>query len=360
MEETIDLSRRFNKNNMHKFVEFIRELNRTVGFKMSARGWCYALEQKGLVTKGQFDKVENLINRCRKEGYLPVDLTAEESSRGFLEIHRPETDTPKEFVSYFVESLKDCEDYYEPDWWKYEEYYIQMVVEKIDLVTLFRPVCKEFHIPIANAKGWSSILQRAEYARRFKKAEEYGLKCVLLYCGDHDPDGLRISETLRKNIEDVSKVTWQGGGTGYDPANLEIHRFGLNYDFIKKHGLTWIDNLETGSGGTLAVVGDGGEPQRGYTRQGKPHPNWELPYLKKYLKDIGVRKCEANSLVIAPEAGRQLCKDTIISYLGTEAEERFRTVKQEAVDMIENYKSDLGIGGLTEDMLDILDSADES
>lgn len=357
--ETIDLNRRFNKNNIHKFVEFIQDINKTVGFKMSARGWAYALEQKGLVSKSQFDKVENLINRCRKEGYLPVDLTAEESSRGFLEVHRPETDSSKDFVTYFVEALNECENHYEPDWWKYEEYYIQMVVEKIDLVSLFQPICREFHIPIANAKGWSSILQRAEYARRFKKAEEYGLKCVLLYCGDHDPDGLRISETLRKNIEDVSKIHWGNGEHGYNPANLEIHRFGLNYDFIKKNKLTWIDDLETGSGGTLAFQ-EGDTIIRGITRQGRPHPNWELPYLQKYLKEIGVRKCEANSLVIAPKAGRQLCKDTIISYLGSDAEERFRTVKKEVVDRIKEYKSVLDLDSLTQDMLDILDEADEN
>ena len=358
--ETIDLSKRFNKYNIHKFVEFIRELNKRVGFKMSARGWCYALEQEGFVTKGQFDKVENLINRCRKEGYLPVDLTAEESSRGFLEVHKPDTDSPKDHVTAYVEGLNECENYYEPDWWKYEEYYIQMVVEKIDLVTLFQPICKKYHIPIANSKGWSSILQRAHYARRFKRAEELGLKCVLLYCGDHDPDGLRISETLRKNIEDVAKVHWNNGERGYDPANLIIDRFGLNYDFIKKNGLTWIDNLETGSGGTLAVLGDGGEPKRGYTRQGKPHPNWELPYLQNYLSEVGVRKCEANSLVIAPDAGRELCENTIIGYLGSDAFERFQAVKQEVVDMIADYKEKYNIDSLTQDMLDILDEADDN
>lgn len=355
--ETIDLSKRFNKYNIHKFVEFITEINKTVGFKMSARGWCYALEQKGLVSKGQFDKVENLINRCRKEGYLPVDLTAEESSRGFHEIHKPDTESPKDWVTMYVEAMNECETYYEPDWWKYEEYYIQMVVEKIDLVTLFQPICKEYHIPIANARGWSSILQRAEYARRFKKAEEMGLKCVLLYCGDHDPDGLRISETLRKNIEDVSKIKWSTGLTGYDPVDLDIHRFGLNYDFIKKNNLTWIDNLETGSGGTLAYD-IGGEIVQGTTRQGKPHPNWGLPYLQNYLNDIGVRKCEANSLVIAPEAGRQLCEETIVNYLGSDALARFNTVKAEAVEKIEEFKFEHGLDGLTQDMLDILDSLD--
>jgi len=56
-----------------------------------------------------------------------------------------------------------------------------MLVEKIDLKSLFGPVCWDYHIPIATSKGWSSMLQRAEYARRFKQAENMGLKCVTGY-----------------------------------------------------------------------------------------------------------------------------------------------------------------------------------
>src|SRR5262249_17222070 len=128
----------------------------------------------------------------------------------------------------------------------YEEYYTQMLVEKIDLVTLFQPVCKDYHIPVANCKGWQSILLRADYARRFKEAEERGLKCVLLYCGDFDPGGLLMSDRLRKNLEDLKRGRWGDGTEGYDPKDLEIVRFGLNYDFIEENNFTWIEGLETG------------------------------------------------------------------------------------------------------------------
>ncbi len=349
--EAIDLNRRFTKNNIHKFVQFMEALDKQIGFKVSSRGWAYIMEQKGFVTKGQFDKVENLINRCRKKGHLPVDFTAEEAARDFKEVHKPTTESAKDYVKAYVEMLDECEEWYEPYWWKNETYYIQMVVEKIDLVTLFQPICKKYHIPIANAKGWSSILQRAEYARRFKRAEEAGLECVLLYCGDHDPDGLRISETLRKNIADVSRIRWRNGEIGYDPTDLEIERFGLNYDFIVSNNLIWIDNLETGSEGQLAKM-ENGKIVRGTTKQGRPHPNWDLPYLQDYLKKVGVRKCEANSLVTAPEEGRQLCEDTILSYLGLDAEDRFKKVKAEVVKMVKDLKDKLDIDALTQDMLD--------
>ncbi len=172
------------------------------------------------------------------------------------------------------------------------------------------------------SKGWSSILQRGEYARRFKEAEENGKKCLLLYCGDHDPDGLRISDFLRKNLEDVRYITWRDETEGYNPENLEIERFGLNYEFIKANNLSWIDNLITGSGGELAKVIDGKIVQ-GTTKEGRPHPNFHKDYVQDYLSKYGVRKCEANAIVVRPDAGRKLCRDTIEKFLGKNASNRF-------------------------------------
>jgi hypothetical protein len=322
------------KTRIQGFVDFMLALNQQIGFKVSSRGWGYIMEQKGIITKDQFDKIEDVINRARRKGMLPVDFVAEEKAREFEEVHRPTTDSYGAHISSWIDAAFDCDSYYEPDWWKGEEYYIQMVVEKIDLVSLFQPLCRKYHIPIANSKGWSSILQRAEYCRRFKRAERRGLKCVLLYCGDHDPDGLRISDTLRKNLEDISGITWGNGERGYDPSTLEIRRFGLDYNFIIENNLTWIDNLITGSGGNLA------SPK---------HPNHNLAYVQEYLSTVGPRKCEANALVIAPEAGRQLCEETIIEYLGEDALDRFDERRREVREAIDRVLDNSGARDLLRD-----------
>jgi hypothetical protein len=315
----LDLTKKIGKNQLQDFCDTVESLSRKIGFKVSSRGWGYIMEQEGWITKDQFDKIEDIINRARKNGMLPVDFVAEESARAFSEIHVPSESSYEEHIISWLEAALESDRYFTPDWWDDEEYYIQMVVEKIDLVTLFQPICRDYHIPIGNSKGWSSILQRADYSRRFKQAQDKGLKCVLLYCGDHDPDGLRISDTLRKNLEDVKDVQWSDGEMGYDPEDLEIFRFGLDYQFIVKNKLTWIDNLITGSGKDL------NSPQ---------HPNFHLPYLKEYKKKVGVRKCEANSVVIIPELGRKLCEDAIIKYLGDDAKRRFQRKRQRVRDQI--------------------------
>lgn len=311
------------------FAQALKEISDTIGFRVSSRGWCYILEQTyRLINKDQFDLVENLINQCRKNGLLPVDFTSEEEGRKFSGVEIPETRTPEQKQLDYLRMDLRVEETYTPDWWDGEEYYIQMLVEKIDLKTLFQPVCHEYHIPIATAKGWASILQRAEYARRFREAEERGLKCVLLYCGDHDADGLRISEFIRKNLEDIMNVEWNDGIGGYNPSELTIERFGLNYDFIIANHLTWIDNLITGSGGDLASPS---------------HRNHHMDYVQEYLRTIGARKCEANAIVTRPQQAGELCRNAIVAYLGRGAGRRFESKRQAVRDRLRAFRRRTGL-----------------
>lgn len=315
---------------MDRFADLLMSMQSSIDFKVSSRGWCYLMEQAGYIDKSQFEKIDSAINRARKEGMIPVDFVAEEAARQFSNVEEPSTGKVDDTIKWLLNRVLKGSEYYTPQWWIGEKYYIQMLVEKIDLKTLFEPVCKQFHIPIANAKGWSSILQRAEYARRFKEAESKGLICVLLYCGDHDPDGLRISDTIRDNLSQISDIVWEDGATGYDPSKLKIHRFGLNYDFIQKNGYTWIDNLMTGSGGELAIELPDGSFAPGQTKDGNQHKNFDLPYLQDYLNDYGVRKCEANAIVTTPDEAREFVQEEIESWVGADALQRFE-VKREAV-----------------------------
>lgn len=301
------------------------------------------MEQGGYIDKSQFDKVDSAINRCRKDGMIPVDFVAEEAARQFANVEEPSKGDLDDTIKWLLKRVLHGNEYYTPDWWIGEKCYIQLLVEKIDLKTLFEPVCAEYHIPIANAKGWSSILQRAEYARRFKQAEEQGLQCILLYCGDHDPDGLRISDTIRQNLEQIRDIVWEDGERGYDPADLKIHRFGLNYDFIKKNGYTWIDNLITGSGGELAIELPDGSYAPGQTKDGNQHKNFELPYLQDYLNSYGVRKCEANAIVTTPDAARDYVREEIEKWVGPDALHRFEIKREEVKIEYEKRLLDSGL-----------------
>ncbi|GAI96565.1 unnamed protein product, partial [marine sediment metagenome] len=120
--------------------------------------------------------------------------------------------------------------------WGSQKYYVQMMVEKIDVRNVFHDITKEYHIPISNTRGWSDMLSRNKLIQRFKEAEEIGLIPVLLYYGDFDPAGIKIAETLKKNIKDLEKAT------KWNPKNLIIDHFGLTIDFIDENNILCISS----------------------------------------------------------------------------------------------------------------------
>lgn len=286
---------------LENYADALESLSRRIGMKVSARGWAYVLEGEGLITKDQFDKVAAVNGECVDKGFIPVDFFAEDVERQFSGVEEPSDETVAQDLAGWLRAALDAENMHAPDWWEGETYYIQMVVEKKDIKTLFEDVCARYHVPIANARGWSSKYQRAIFARRFKEAEERGLTAVLLYLGDHDPDGIRISDFLRENLRQLQNIVWEDGTEGYDPENLIIDRFGLDYDTIQRHNLVWIDNLITASGKDL------GTPA---------HKNFRLPYVQEYLKTVGRRKCEANALLKIRPVAKKLCRFAIEKYLG--------------------------------------------
>jgi len=280
------------------FCEAILEINSGLDFKVSSRGWAYILEEHGLA-KGDFDAAQRLINKCRKDGSLPVDICAEDEGRAVDHLEKIDEEEAEDFARGWVDYLQDAHEQYTPySFWDDLDTYVEMTVEKIDLKSLFAPICAKFHVATTNVSGWNDINRRVQIMRRFAHWERQGKRIVLLHCGDHDPGGLHISEFIRSNLEDVAKAA------GWHPRNLEIDRFGLNYGFIQAQRLTWIDNLETGSGERLD------DPN---------HNDHYKDYVQSYLNEFGARKVEANALVIRPAAGRALCRSAILKYVPANA-----------------------------------------
>ena len=117
---------------------------------------------------------------------------------------------------------------------------------------------------------------------------------------------MQISGQLRSNLAELS------GAVGWSPKRLRIDRFGLDYDFIQKQELTWIDNLRTSK---KKPPNDLADPK---------HPDHPKDYVQNYLKQFGARKCEANRLVVRQAAARQLCLAAITRYLPEDAPKAYQ------------------------------------
>ena len=290
--------------------------------KITARGWCYQLEGFRVINKDQFDYSQKIINICRKEGYLPIDFVAQDESRDFNNVEDLAMDfkEPHDYLESYLEWVRDCHEQKDDvSFWESQEYYLQMMVEKLDVRNLFDDICEKYHIPIANAKGWSDILSRYNMCVRFKEAEEIGLKTVLLYYGDFDPAGIKIAENFKKNLRDLEKAT------EWNPQNLIVDHFGLTFEFIEENHLLWIDNLMSGGKKDLS------NPK---------HPDHNKDYVQDYLKKYGVRKCEANAILPIRNIAIKNCEDNIKKYLGENCFETYdkeiNNKQKEVLDIMED------------------------
>jgi len=307
-------------DSLHDFAEDLVEIQKTLDFHMSARGWCYVLEPMGL-DKGDFDWGAKQIQEARLQGFLQPGFILEEPGHEVEEAYDVDWE-PERWVDDEYEQYQEAEEKFRDSWmdynavsfWKDKDYYLQVLVEKIDLKSLFAKVCEQYHIQIANMRGWGSMEQKAIMAKAFEKMEEKEKTPVLLMCGDFDPPGLSISE-VKSQFENYKLFT------GWDPENLIVDRIGLNYKFIQENDLTWIDGLETISGKDLANPNHAFYKKNTYDIQG---------YIEKY----GKRKCEANAVVVVPQLGRQILVDAIEKYVGVDAWDNYRAEiaeKQEEV-----------------------------
>ena len=192
---------------------------------------------------------------------------------------------------------------------------VVQAAQKVDLKTLFAPVCEHYSVPLTNGKGSWDINSRRRMLQRFRVHHEAGRRVVLGYCGDHDPAGLLISGVIKSNLLDCTRVQ----DVDWDPEPVEVIRFGLDKPQIDALGLTWIDNLITSSGKNLA------DPE---------HPDHRKPYVQNYIKDFGERKVEANALAAKPEDARRIVEDFINRFVPSnwpqDHQERLEPRREEA------------------------------
>ena len=88
--------------------------------------------------KGDFNSAQDLINDGRKNGGLPIDFTALDSSRAFSCVEFVDDSTPQGEADYIVDRAKQAHCNINPvSFWDYQKYYLELAVEKVDLKSLF-------------------------------------------------------------------------------------------------------------------------------------------------------------------------------------------------------------------------------
>lgn len=303
-------------------AEAVERMSAETGYRFGPRGWAYYAEGLGLITKGEFDRFEKLLTDMRKDGELDPDVIEPDASRMATEVgdfdaadHKPE-----DYAQAAVNGIRDqldqwAQSFYETGYWDGLDYYVEMIVEKKDLVQIFRSTADRYNVRITNGKGDTDIHTRLALLKRFRDHTDAGRRCVLLAVGDHDPKGLHIVDGLQRTIMSCANLK----GLDWAWPEFEVFNVGLTEEQINTLDLMKIDNLETGGGRDLS------DPR---------HPDHHKPYVQDYIARFGVWKCEANALVGRPPEARALLEDAINRFIpeGHPAEvEEQNEASQEAV-----------------------------
>lgn len=283
--------------------EVIERMSNETGYRFGPRGWAYYAEGLGLITKGEFDRFEKLLVDMRKDGELDPDVIEPDASRVATTVYDFEAtdETTEERAEYAISEIGErlklwASAYHQHGYWDDLEYYVEMIVEKKDLVQIFRTTADRYNVRITNGKGDTDIHSRLAMLKRFRDNWSAGRQCILLAIGDHDPKGLHIVEGLHRTFMSCANLK----GLDWDEPEFEVVNIGLTEQQIDDLDLMKIGNLETGGGRDLSD---------------SRHPDHFKPYVQDYLARFGVWKCEANALVGHPAKARGLLETSINRYI---------------------------------------------
>ena len=207
------------------------------GMKLTVRQCYYQLVSKGIIPNGakEYGKVVDAVADGRLAGLL--DWEAFED-RGRYVRENAHWNSPREIIEAAARQ-------YKIDIRQTQPYYSEAWIEKDSLVSILEDICLPLDVPCFSCRGFSSVTALYEASERIKAD---GRPSIILYCGDHDPSGLRIAQNIAESLSQTFELTHltfrRIGITPEQVQTMNLPPFPAkkkdkNYDwYVKTTGLT--------------------------------------------------------------------------------------------------------------------------
>lgn len=306
------------------------------GLDLTLRQLYYQFVGRGLIEGGgdegkrNYKRIGDTLTDARYDGKFPIDAIVD---RGRHVHHgaftRNDWDVSRAFreASGLVRDLPGL--LIQTDRWYGQDVHVSVWFEKEALAGVFAPVCDELGVGHFALKGYPSVsalhawveqtqvvLSHCEsnpryrlsgmsstYSRRYQGT---AVRCVVLYLGDHDPDGWEIPRSAERNIQklrDLAPLRWAAsqakayGWSSSDPGyqgeiearasdypdylrdenefGIEFKRLALNMDQIEEYNPPPFGAKE------------GSARYAGYVEEHETTDAWELDALEPaVLRDL--------------------------------------------------------------------------
>lgn len=235
----------------------IREEFAAQGLTLTLRQMYYQFVSRGWSGNGQkeYSRIGATLTAARYTGAFPLDGLEDRGRSvepGAFTTHRVQPQAVDREAAAYLDHV--------PQWaaasdrWYGQPVHVSVWVEKEALAGIFQPVCAQLGVSWFACKGYPSVSALHEWLGHVEKVVDLGHaeRVVVLYFGDHDPDGWQIPRSAEESLMRLRLLRTLQDDFGWsqgEPADnlvddaaeaianaypIEFQRVALNMDQIRR------------------------------------------------------------------------------------------------------------------------------
>lgn len=183
------------------------------GFTLTLRQLYYQFISRDLFpnTEQSYNRLGSIVTDARLAGLISWEAI-EDRGRGVK---------PWLIEENEADALANIEYRFALDYWRRQNTYVEVWVEKEALSDVIRRPCSRRRVPYMACKGYLSASEAWRSGQRFEEAFDEGRRCVLIHLGDHDPSGMDMTRDNADRLELFAR------------ERVEVRRVALNIDQVR-------------------------------------------------------------------------------------------------------------------------------
>lgn len=223
------------QGHVQETLDRAREIAGEYGGNLTVRQLYYQLVARGYIENSfrSYQRLVTYLTDARLSGDFPFEWL----------IDRTREATPGEYTGnqdYVDGALKGAADdlrhaperFLWRDRWYGQPLHVSVWVEKEALAGVFDDPCKQLGVATFVLRGYASLSALSQWVDHTSEAYSdapFIQECVVLYFGDHDPDGWEIPRSAERNIEAIANVR------GIDLPPVRFERVALLREQIRQY-----------------------------------------------------------------------------------------------------------------------------
>lgn len=197
---------------------------------LTVRQLYYQFVARGLLPSGQsvYQRVVSATAKARLTGEMPFDWIVDRTRTAKQSDCLDNYDDVDTALDESIRQIRKL-----PNWllrrsrWHGQPKHVTVGVEKEALAGVFEDTCDRLGVGLFVFRGYASLSSLYQWAENLQQSDAD--EAILLYFGDHDPDGWEIPRSALRNVEEIAEAEdlWI--------PNVTLTRVALNMEQIERY-----------------------------------------------------------------------------------------------------------------------------